>query len=266
MIMNETFLKRLRSSFDLNEYEAKIWMALLSKGIATAGELADISGVPRSRSYDVLESLEKRGYILMKLGKPIKYIAVEPEEVVARVKKSLINDVNAKVDSINKLKDTDFFDELDLLFKNGIDHIDPTTISGSIKGRRNIYDQMEAMLKNANKSVVISTTERGLARKADSLKYVLKKLSNAGVKVRIAAPLNSEESKAIVKELKGIASVKNIKGIDSRFVLVDDSNLLFMLTDDEKVNDKNDVGVWVNSPFFANTLSNLFEHAWSKNK
>jgi len=86
--MDETFLKRLRSSFDLNEYEAKIWMALLSKGIATAGELADISSVPRSRSYDVLESLEKRGFILMKLGKPIKYLAVEPHEVISRLKKS----------------------------------------------------------------------------------------------------------------------------------------------------------------------------------
>ena len=52
--------------------------------------------------------------------------------------------------------------------------------------------------------------------------------------------------------------------MDSRFVLVDNDNLLFMLTDDEKIIDKNDVGVWVNSPFFAGTLSNLFEHAWGK--
>jgi len=57
--VNEEFLKKLRSSFDLNIYEVKVWTALLSRGVAAAGELADISGVPRSRSYDVLESLEK---------------------------------------------------------------------------------------------------------------------------------------------------------------------------------------------------------------
>lgn len=259
--MNETFLKGLRSSFDLNEYEAKIWMALLSKGVATAGELADISNVPRSRSYDVLESLEKRGFIIMKLGKPIKYIAVNPEDVVARVKKSVLESANNKVKTIEKLKDTEFFNELNLLFKNGIHHIDPSTISGSIKGRKNLYDQIEALVKNAKKTVYISTSESGLVRKTDSLKYLLKRLANNGVDVRIAAPL-TDKSKDIVRELNGIAKVKDIKGINSRFVLVDGENLLFMLTDDEIVNDKNDVGVWVNSPFFAGTLASLFDKAW----
>ena len=84
MIVNEEFLKKLRSSFDLNIYEVKVWTALLSRGVAAAGELADISGVPRSRSYDVLENLEKKGFIVMKLGKPIKYIAVKPEEILKR--------------------------------------------------------------------------------------------------------------------------------------------------------------------------------------
>jgi sugar-specific transcriptional regulator TrmB len=50
---------------------------LLSKGIASAGEIAEISGVPRSRAYDVLEGLEKRGFALERLGKPVKYIGVK---------------------------------------------------------------------------------------------------------------------------------------------------------------------------------------------
>ena len=41
------FLQELRKNFKLNIYEVKIWTALLSRGIASAGELADISGVPR---------------------------------------------------------------------------------------------------------------------------------------------------------------------------------------------------------------------------
>src|SRR5210317_2383242 len=94
MIVQKEFLTRIKDDFKLNIYEVKIWTALLSRGIATAGELADISGVPRSRCYDVLESLEKKGFIIMKIGKPIKYIAVQPEEIVERVKK----DLQAKAD------------------------------------------------------------------------------------------------------------------------------------------------------------------------
>jgi hypothetical protein len=60
----------------------KVWAALLSRGTSTAGELSNISDVPRSRTYDILESLEKKGFIVMKLGKPIKFVALKPEEVV----------------------------------------------------------------------------------------------------------------------------------------------------------------------------------------
>jgi len=60
MQQEKQFLIDLKNHFKLNIYEVKIWTALLSRGIASAGELADISGVPRSRCYDVLETLEKK--------------------------------------------------------------------------------------------------------------------------------------------------------------------------------------------------------------
>ena len=91
MIVQKDFLNRLKD-FGLNSYESKLWIALLSRGVSTAGELSDISNVPRSRAYDVLESLEKKGFIVMKVGKPIKYLAVPPAEVVERVKKKVLVD------------------------------------------------------------------------------------------------------------------------------------------------------------------------------
>ena len=84
MIAKPELIKQIKSSFKLNIYETKVWLALLSKGIATAGEIAEISNVPRSRTYDVLEGLEKQGFAIMKLGKPVKYIAVSPSVVIER--------------------------------------------------------------------------------------------------------------------------------------------------------------------------------------
>jgi len=66
MIVGKEFLTKLKD-FGINSYEAKIWTALLSRGVSTAGELSDIANVPRSRSYDVLESLEKKGFVIMKI-------------------------------------------------------------------------------------------------------------------------------------------------------------------------------------------------------
>ena len=46
VVVNDDLLKKLRSAFSLNIYEVKVWTSLLSKGVATAGELSDMSNVP----------------------------------------------------------------------------------------------------------------------------------------------------------------------------------------------------------------------------
>src|SRR3989338_5609781 len=138
MIVKEDFLKKLRSAFDLNEYEVKIWTALLSRGVSAAGELSEISNVPRSRSYDVLERLEKKGFIIMKLGRPIRYLAVSPNEIIKRVRKEIEEKAKIEVKMVEEVQGTDIFTELNLMFNNGIENVDPASIAGSFKGRDSV--------------------------------------------------------------------------------------------------------------------------------
>ena len=263
MIVQEEFLKKLRAAFDLNIYEVKIWTALLSKGVATAGELSDISNVPRSRSYDVLESLEKKGFVILKLGKPIKYIAVEPEEVIKRVKKHVKNNAESKLNHLSRVRDDKLFKEIELLFKHGVEHIDPSSIVGSIKGRENIYSHLDSMLQRAKKDVIILTTPDGVLRKFDKLRFRFKKLKERGVKIRIATPPDKEVKK-IVDQIKLFAEIRSIAPIRARFISVDKSEVLFMITDDKTVHESYDTAVWMNSPFFAQAVESMFEFAWGK--
>ena len=129
MLVKKDFLNKLKD-FGLNSYEAKLWTALLSRGVATAGELSDIANVPRSRSYDVLESLEKKGFAITKLGKPIKYVAVPPPEVVERVKKKIETETKEQLTSLEKIKKSELLGELETLHTQGIDLVDPTEFSG----------------------------------------------------------------------------------------------------------------------------------------
>ena len=260
---SEEIIKKLRSAFNLNIYEAKVWVALLSKGVATAGELSEMTQVPRSRSYDVLESLEKKGFIIMKIGRPIKYIAVEPSEIIRRVKKNIKEKSEKDMEFMEKVKTTDVFEELALLHKQGIEHIDPVNITGAFKGRNNIYDQITSMISNAQKEVIISTTEQGLLRKLEALKSTLRKAKTHKVDIKIAAPLKGIEQKEAAKELSEIAKVKDIE-MNSRFVLVDNKELLLFLTDDSKTHESAEVGIWVNTPFFASSLSSMFNNMWNK--
>jgi len=265
MIVKEEFLSRLRKIFDLNLYEVKVWTALLSRGTSTAGELSNISDVPRSRTYDILESLEKKGFIVMKLGKPIKFVALKPEEVVERVKKNLLRSAQERSKRLEKLKGDDVLDELTTLFTQGVKFVEPTDLSGSLKGRQNLYNHLDMMVRDAEESITIVTTAEGLNRKLEALMPSLIKVKKRGVKVRVAAPIDKNNLK-IAKDFKKVAEVKNLQRMKARFIIIDGKQLMFMLLDDEKFHPNYDLGVWINTEFFASALEQLFELAWKDMK
>jgi sugar-specific transcriptional regulator TrmB len=265
MIVKDEFLSRLRKIFDLNLYEVKVWTALLSRGTSTAGELSNISDVPRSRTYDILESLEKKGFIIMKLGKPIKFVALKPEEVVERVKKNLVKDAQEKTKRLETLKGDEVLEELTSLFTKGIKFVEPTDLSGSLRGRQNLYNHLDMMIRDAEKTITIVTTNDGLNRKLEVLMPSLEECKKRGVIVRMAAPIDSNNIK-VARELKKVADVRDLQKIRARFVIIDSKQLMFMLLDDEKFHPNYDIGVWINTEFFASALEQMFELAWREMK
>lgn len=261
MIVKDELLSKLRRYFDLNLYEVKLWAALLSRGVSTAGELSDIADVPRSRSYDVLESLEKKGFVVMKLGKPIKYLAIPPNEVVDRVKKNMQFNAQEKIKRLETVKGSPLLTELETLHSQGISLVEPSDISGCLRGRNNLYNHLDLLIKDAKKSVNIMTSEKGFMRKAEGLKPSLEKAKKRGVKIRISAPL-TKDNRDVAEELKDVAEIKHNDKVKSRFVTIDGHHLVFMTMDDKEVHPSYDLGVWVKTPYFASAMDQMFNHVW----
>lgn len=259
MIVEKEFLNKLRD-FGLNTYEAKLWTALLSRGVSTAGELSDIANVPRSRSYDVLESLEKKGFIISKVGKPIRYIAVPPEDVIERVKKKVEEESKKRITLINEINSSNLIKELNALHTQGSTLVEPTDLTGSIKGRENLYDHLRSRIKKAEKSVMIVTSEEGLKRKSVALSNILTKAKQRGIKIRLAAPIKDES------QFKDLAKIAELKKIDTkaRLCVIDGKEITFMLNDDKDIHPSSDIGIWINSEFFANTIEKRFVNYFSK--
>lgn len=265
MIVKEEFLSRLRKIFDLNLYEVKVWTALLSRRQSTAGELSSISDVPRSRTYDILESLEKKGFIVMKLGKPIKFVALKPEEVVERVKKNLVVEAKEKSKRLETLKGDEVLDELNSLFTDGVKFVEPTDLSGALRGRQNLYNHLDMLVREAEETITIVTSADGLSRKMEVLMPSLDKAKKRGVKIRIVAPITQSNIK-VAKELSKVAEVRDCQNLKGRFCIIDSEQILFMLLNDETVHPNYDLGVWINTEFFAQALEQLFEIAWNQFK
>lgn len=239
-------------------------MALLSKGISTAGDLSDAANVPRSRTYDVLEGLEKKGFVIMKMSKPIKYLAINPLDVIDNYKKSVLNNAESKVKRIDKLKDSDVVKELIHIHKKGEKFIEPTELSGIIKGRNNIYNYMTSLIKKAKKSIIISTSVNGFIRKIKAFREYLKKARSNGIEVKIVASLNDESKKYLNDVKEDIGNLKHSAHNFSRFLIIDESDVLFLLVNDSEVHPKYDIALWVKSDMFGKSLNNMFNHMWEK--
>ncbi len=229
----------------LNSYELRLWTALLSRGVSTAGELSDIANVPRSRSYDVLESLEKKGFVIMKLGKPIKYIAVPPKEVVERVKKNVQDYAKEEVKKLSDLRNTEIIDELSTLHTQGVELVEPADLSGSLRGRHNLYNHLGYMLKQAERNVVMSVAENEFLPLVENLKQLLEKLKRKNIKITILTQLNTKTRKRI-EEIRQFAEVKHTSN-KARFCIIDGKELMFMVFDYDNVHPSYDAGIWVST-------------------
>src|SRR3990167_7294034 len=134
MVASPKVLDALRT-IGLNKYERNLWVALLSRGASTAGELSDISNVPRSRCYDVLESLSTRGFVVIQPGKPLKYVAVPPREAMDRAKKKIVEEAQEISNKIDRLIKSDIIKELEKVHKDSIKTVRPEDLTGALKGR-----------------------------------------------------------------------------------------------------------------------------------
>jgi len=251
MIIKNELLKKIRHFFNLNIYETKVWVALLSKGVASAGEIAELSGVPRSRTYDVLESLERQGFTIAKLGKPMKYLAVSPSVVIERLKTNLANDVSEKTKVLNDIKGSNDYKDIETLYKVGIEPIQHEDLSGIIKGRNNLYSHIKSMISNAENEVLLVTNLEGLSRKSRFLKPISDVLKRKGIKLKIGVNASEEDLKKF-KDIKADIFKTDMK---ARFCLIDKKQLLFMLSD--SINEDEDSGIWIKSPFFSGAIASL---------
>ena len=215
MQQEKQFLLELKKNFRLNIYEVKIWTALLSRGIASAGELANISGVPRSRCYDVLESLEKKGFIIMKIGKPIKYLAVKPDVILERVKKGIKDEADELAMQFESIKETDEFKELELLHKTGVQHVDISSISKSIVGRTNTNRNIKNLFAKAKSSIVVVSAVEHMERNVKLLKSFMQNFAKKGIKTKFYSVSN----KNAMKKLQNVEHIEY--AANTTFVSID---------------------------------------------
>jgi len=260
MLVKQDIINKVKDYFSLNIYETKVWLALLGKGIASAGQIAEISRVPRSRTYDVLESLEKKGFAIIRLGKPVKYLGVKPKMMLEKLKNNIRKNAEERIVTLSDIKETEEFIQLENLYKKGINPIKREDLSIALNGKSNISSHLKEILRNAKKEVMICTNAEDMQLKIKLFKQTFETLKNEKIKVKVALSGNDNTIKQIENSLG--MKIKKID-IDAKFFIVDKAEILFYLSKDVT---QEGTAIWLNSEFFVNSFASLFEKAIEENK
>ncbi len=254
----------------LNLYERKLWVALLARGTSTAGELSGIAGVPRSRAYDILQSLSEKGFVVVQNAKPIRYIAIAPHEALERTKRKMEEDINVMRERMDELKSSPVMKELTEIFGRGMRVVSSEDLTGALKGKHLMKQHMDTMLKSASQRINIVTTAEGVRELHEHHYDALKKASDSGVEIKIATVAN-DKNQDVVKALLGVADVRHMTDKDSqingRFCVVDGKEMLMGLTDPKSLHDTQHVAMWSKSEHAAGKVFDpIFNMVWNNSK
>lgn len=87
----------------LTENEAKAYVGLVSLREATAREIHELTNVPRAKIYEILKVLAKKGFLEVREGSPTYFRAVDPKQVIGKIKDEFINCAIETLDQLNEL-------------------------------------------------------------------------------------------------------------------------------------------------------------------
>lgn len=82
-------LETVGSQFDFGEYEAKAYVTILEHGSLTAPEVAEKTDIPQPRVYDTVRSLADNGLIELHESRPMRVVAVDPEQALTNIQTTL---------------------------------------------------------------------------------------------------------------------------------------------------------------------------------
>jgi len=233
---------RLLRELGLTDYEARTYAVLVSAGPSSAGELSKLANVPYSRIYDILSRLERRGWVEIQSGRPARYRAKAPAEVVRLLKIEQERRLKELGEGVTK--------ELEPLYERRVEAKRPDI--WIIRGESNLLAKAGEMLAHAQVEALISLPrmKNDIAR----LGSFLPALSAKNIAVRV---LVAERPKLKKSELLKNLEIRERKTLFGGGVIVDGKEVLLVLGGGEEM-----VGIWSDEIGLTKFAKEYFEYLW----
>jgi len=232
--------------FGLTDYEIRSYTSLLEIGPATASELSESSSVPYSKIYEVLGSLEKKGWIESEHGRPSKYYPKPPSVAMEITRSHLENSLRTNGALI--------LGELQPLYeKKGVRERPDIWI---VRGKFNVLAKLREAVEHVQKEILASVPLLPDSV-AELLIPLVRSVAERGVKIRIMT-MQGRASEAMSK----LATYCEIRSREQMFgggIIADGKEVILLLGQEEEAIN---LAIWSDHIGLAGLAKNYFEFLW----
>jgi len=255
MIADELFSRfsQILKPLGLSDYEIRVFLTLLVNGPSNYRVLAKESNVPTGKIYQVLSTLEAKGFVEVIHEKPKIYRAVEPKKALRRRLRQLEDDFFELERKIREALPT-----LQLQYSlkhEGVQGVVSDIFVGGNSFTKSIH---ENLLKAFNE-VLISTSRLDIKLHEEDL---FKRLLERGVSLKMICSDVDENSKEILDRLIDLGVDIRVLGAPSdRYYVVDDKCASIFIGRFGE-----DICLQIHGPAMCRVLRERFADAWDRAK
>jgi len=222
--------------FDLGEYEIDAYLAVLGRGRLTASEIADYTDIPQPRVYDTVRSLDDRGLVELKESRPLRVIAVDPDEAFSEVQTSL----------------TEMVEGLQSRYTAPARETEAVSL---VKSRSTILRYFEEVIEDAEYELMMSVTPDLLRRFEDELSAAIDR--GVGVEL-LVAPAHRAPDPGEFDYGRVCHVARTRRGITTPVMAVADGEYSIYATQDALRDDQDRYGVIFNRSALGFLVSGFF--------
>ena len=228
----------------LTEYESRAYLFLIGKGATTASKISENTDVPYSKIYEVLNSLDKKGWLETKSGRPKRYYPKPPAEALEATRLRIQNTMNTWRRSV--------LDELQPLYdKREIREKPDVWI---LRGEFDTIAKLKDVIGNAEDELMIAIpplTKQLLVAVVPTLR------SLSGTNMRVSLMITTDQ-KAILEALSKIGEVRVRDNMFGGGIIADGREAILILGER-----KPSLIIWSDHLGLVKFAKDYFQHLWN---
>ena len=229
-------LDHVGDRFNLGEYEIDAYLAVLEHGELTASDIADRTDIPQPRVYDTVRSLSDRGLVELRESRPMKIVAVDPEDAFGDLKTSF----------------AEMVDELEARYTAPTRETEAVSL---VKSRSTILRYLEEVITGAEYELAVSLTPGLLRRFREELAAKVKE----GVSVELLVTPAAKAPDPDEFDYQEVATIARARrGITTPILAVGDGEYSVYATQDALRDDRERYGVIFNRSALGFLVSGFF--------